>query len=51
MVAPFAFATATEILFARGQAAVAAARIAGMGQRVLLVHGRDAGRAGGWPMR
>ncbi|WP_234853507.1 iron-containing alcohol dehydrogenase [Paracoccus everestensis] len=46
MVAPFAFATATEILFARGQAAVAAARIKGMGQRVLLVHGRDAGRAG-----
>ena len=46
MVAPFAFATATEILFGRGQAAVAAARIAGMGQRVLLVHGRDAGRAG-----
>ena len=46
MVAPFAFATATEILFGRGQAAVAAARIAGMGQRVLLVHGRDACRAG-----
>jgi alcohol dehydrogenase class IV len=46
MVQPFAFASATEILFGRGQAAVAAARIAGMGRRVLLVHGRDAGRAG-----
>lgn len=45
MVQPFAFATATEILFGRGQSAHAAARAAGLGQRVLLVHGRDAGRA------
>lgn len=45
MVAPFAFATATEILFGRGQAGVAAARVAGLGRRVLLVHGRDARRA------
>ncbi|MFC3168580.1 MULTISPECIES: iron-containing alcohol dehydrogenase [Paracoccus] len=42
---PFAFATATEILFGRGQAAQAAARVAGLGKRVLLVYGRDAGRA------
>lgn len=45
MIAPFALATATEILFGRGQASHAAARVAGMGQRVLLVYGRDAGRA------
>ena len=37
MPAPFAFATATEILFGRGQAAQAAPRIAAMGRRVLLV--------------
>lgn len=43
--APFAFATATEILFGRGQAQNAAARIAGMGRRVLLVHGSNAGRS------
>ncbi|WP_207101870.1 iron-containing alcohol dehydrogenase [Paracoccus shandongensis] len=45
MVQPFAFATATEILFGRGQASVAAERVAGMGRRVLLVHGRDGARA------
>ena len=45
MIAPFALATATEILFGRGQASHAAARVAGMGRRVLLVYGRDAGRA------
>lgn len=45
MIAPFAFATATEILFGRGQAGIAAARVAGLGRRVLLVHGRDARRA------
>lgn len=45
MVQPFAFATATGILFGRGQAGHAAARVAGLGQRVLLVHGRDGGRA------
>lgn len=42
---PFAFATATEILFGRGQASHAATRIAAMGRRVLLVHGRSGGRA------
>ncbi|WEF23532.1 iron-containing alcohol dehydrogenase [Paracoccus sp. S3-43] len=42
---PFAFATATEILFGRGQADHAATRVAGMGRQVLLVHGRDGGRA------
>ena len=42
---PFAFATATDILFGRGQANLAAARVAGMGTRVFLVHGRDASRS------
>ena len=37
----FAFATATEILFGRGQAAMAAGRVAARGRRVLLIHGRD----------
>ena len=46
MPAPFAFATATEILFGRGQAAQAASRIAGMGKRVLLVQGGNPARAG-----
>lgn len=45
MPQPFAFATATEILFGRGQAAQAAARVAALGRRVLLVHGRDPGRS------
>ncbi|MDQ1899828.1 iron-containing alcohol dehydrogenase [Paracoccus sp. WLY502] len=45
MVQPFAFATATEILFGRGQAAHAAGRVAGLGRRVLLVHGRSPDRA------
>ncbi|TNB91430.1 iron-containing alcohol dehydrogenase, partial [Paracoccus marcusii] len=44
MPQPFAFATATEILFGRGQAAMAAGRVAALGRRVLLVHGRDPGR-------
>ncbi|WP_423212899.1 iron-containing alcohol dehydrogenase [Paracoccus sediminis] len=44
-MAPFALATATAILFGRGQAGHAAARVADMGGRVLLVHGRDARRA------
>lgn len=43
--APFAFATATEILWGRGQAGHAAGRVAALGRRVLLVHGRDPGRA------
>ncbi len=41
----FAFATATEILFGRGQAAQAPARVAALGRRVLLVHGRDPARS------
>lgn len=45
MIAPFAFATATEILFGRRQTTVAATRIGAIGRRVLLVHGRDARRA------
>lgn len=45
MPAPFAFATATEILFGRGQAAQAAPRIAAMGRRVLLVQGGNPARA------
>lgn len=39
MMTPFAFATATEILFGRGQADAAPARIVAFGRRVLLVHG------------
>lgn len=42
---PFAFATATEILFGRGQSAAAPARVAALGRRVLLVYGRDASRS------
>src|SRR5690606_1944898 len=42
---PFSFATATEILFGRGQAAIAAERIAVFGSRVLLVHGRNPARS------
>lgn len=41
----FSFMTATEILFGRGQAARAAARITALGKRVLLVHGASAARA------
>jgi alcohol dehydrogenase class IV len=44
-IAPFAFATATEVLFGRGQAALAPARVAAIGRRVALVHGRDGARA------
>ena len=47
MPQPFAFATATEILFGRGQGAAAPGRVAAMGERVLLVHGRDPSR-GAW---
>ena len=42
---PFGFATATEILFGRGQSLHAAGRIAGLGGRVLLVQGGTAARA------
>lgn len=45
MANPFSFATATEILFGRGQAAIAAERIAVFGSRVLLVHGRNPARS------
>ncbi|MFC3629787.1 iron-containing alcohol dehydrogenase [Paracoccus angustae] len=45
MVPPFAFATAAGILFGRGQSSAAAGRVAELGRRVLLVYGRDAGRA------
>ncbi|MGL4281070.1 MAG: iron-containing alcohol dehydrogenase [Albidovulum sp.] len=41
----FSFMTATEVLFGRGQAAHAAARITALGKRVLLVHGASAARA------
>ena len=45
MTQPFAFATATEILFGRGQAAQAAARVAATGRRVLMVQGGNPARA------
>lgn len=45
MPTAFAFATATEILFGRGQAAQAAARVAGLGARVLLVQGANPARS------
>lgn len=44
MTMSFSFLTATEILFGRGQSQIVAARIAAMGRRILLVHGRDASR-------
>jgi hypothetical protein len=44
---PFAFATATEILFGRGQAATALPRLAALGSRVLLVGGASPAR-GDW---
>lgn len=45
MPAPFAFATATELLFGRGQAAQAAPRVAGMGRRILLIQGGNPARS------
>lgn len=45
MPKPFSFATATEILFGRGQASAAADRIGVMGERLLLVHGSNAARS------
>lgn len=45
MTSPFAFATATQILFGRGQSAEAAGRIASLGRRVTLVQGATAARA------
>ncbi|MGP3723390.1 iron-containing alcohol dehydrogenase [Cereibacter sphaeroides] len=43
---PFGIAAPGRILFGRGEARQAAGLIAGLGRRVLLVHGRDPGRAG-----
>lgn len=45
MPTAFAFATATEILFGRGQAALAAPRVAAMAGRVLLVQGGNPARS------
>ena len=45
MPAAFSFMTATEILFGRGQAGQAVAKIAALGPRVLMVHGRNPDRA------
>ena len=41
----FTFQTATEIVFGRGKAATAPARVAGLGRAVFLVHGATASRA------
>lgn len=46
MSAAFSIITPPVILFGRGVAAQAVPRIAGFGARVLVVHGRDATRAG-----
>ena len=43
--AAFSFMTATEILFGRGKAALAAARVAALGNRVFLLQGKSAARA------
>ena len=45
MTPAFAFATATEILFGRGQLAQAPARVAALGRQVLLVQGGSPARA------
>lgn len=45
MPAAFSFMTATEILFGRGQARQAVAKIAALGPRALLIHGRNPDRA------
>lgn len=45
MIAAFAFATATEIRFGRGEAARAVDAIAALGARLLVVTGARAGRA------
>lgn len=42
---PFAFMTATEILFGRGKAAQAAKRATELGRHVFLLHGANASRA------
>ena len=45
MIAPFQLLLPGRILFGRGEAAKTAGLAAAFGPRVLLVHGRDAGRA------
>ena len=45
MIPPFQLLLPGRILFGRGEAAKTAGLAAGFGPRVLLVHGRDAGRA------
>lgn len=45
MPLPFSFATATEILFGRGQANSAPGRVAALGKRVLLVRGGNPTRS------
>ena len=47
MANSFTFATATEILFGRGQMAKAADRISALGTRVILVHGGNPARSKG----
>lgn len=48
MTSPFGFATATEIIFGRGQVDIVPPRIAAFGQHVLLVHGSTASRSDGF---
>ena len=45
MTPAFSFMTATEILFGRGTATLATARVLGLGTRVLLVQGHSGSRA------
>jgi hypothetical protein len=45
MPLPFSFATATEILFGRGQALSAPGRVAALGRQVLLVQGGNPARS------
>ena len=45
MIAPFQLLLPGRILFGRGEAAKTAGLAAGLGSRILLVHGRDAARA------
>jgi alcohol dehydrogenase class IV len=50
VIAPFQLLVPPRILFGRGEAAKAAGLAATFGSRALVVHGRDAGRAG-WLLR
>lgn len=47
MLPDFAFATATRILFGRGQAQAIPQEAAALGSRILLVHGSNAARSAG----